>query len=82
MISTYSVAEYQESDKTVEVIYYDENEFEHKRTVNIPHLEDGSIDEQYFQEILEGQLRGVQKKATMGMITFTDPLAEVGITTD
>jgi len=79
MISTYIVAEYEPTDKTVEVTYIDENNFEHKRTVNIPHLEDGSVDENYFQEILDGQLRGVENKLKVGVITFTDPNESVGI---
>jgi hypothetical protein len=41
--------------------------------INIPHLEDGSIDEDYFNEILEGQLRGVENKAAIGVISFVDP---------
>jgi len=41
--------------------------------VNIPHLEDGSVDADYLQEILEGQLRGVENKAAIGVISFVDP---------
>ena len=37
------------------------------------------IDEEYFQEILEGQLRGVNSKIVVGAIQFVDPTAEVGI---
>ena len=77
MISTYIVAEYEPTDKTVEVTYINENDFEYKRIVNIPHFEDGSVDEEYFQEILEGQLRGVENKIKIGMIEFKDPNEEV-----
>lgn len=85
MISTYVVAEFQSTDKSVEVTYFDENNFEYKRHVNIPRFEDNSIDEEYFQEILEGQLRGVENKIKLGMIVFKDPnevlISPVGIGT-
>ena len=32
--------------------------------------------EDYLQEILEGQLRGVENKIAVGAITFVDPTAE------
>ena len=70
MISTYIVADFESNDKTVEVTYINEENFEYKRTINIPHLEDGSVDEDYFKEILEGQLRGVENKFKIGMIEF------------
>jgi len=79
MISTYTVAEYTADDTSVEVTYENAEGFVHKRNVNIPHLEDGSIDEEYFNEILEGQLRGVNNKITVGAIQFVDPAEEVGI---
>jgi len=73
MISTYTVAEYTIEDKNVEVTYVNSEGFIHKRNINIPHFEDGSIDEQYFQEILEGQLRGVNKQIAVEAISFVDP---------
>lgn len=79
MITTYTIAEYTAEDTSVEVTYENVEGFIHKRNVNIPHLEDGSIDEEYFQEILEGQLRGVNNKISVGAIQFVDPSAEVGI---
>ena len=73
MISTYIVAEFLPTDRSVEVTYVNENDFVYRRTINIPHLEDGSVDEVYFQEILEGQLRGVENKNKLEMIEFRDP---------
>lgn len=85
---TYTVGEYTDSDNSVEVTYTNSQGFVYKRQVNIPHLEIGqyaegesSIDQIYFQEILEGQLRGVINKVKMGLITFVDPNAPVGIAT-
>jgi hypothetical protein len=76
MISTYTVAEYTSDDTFVEVTYQNSEGFVHKRTINIPHLENGDIDQEYFAEILEGQLRGVNNKVAVGAITFTDPNEE------
>lgn len=70
MISTYIVADFESNDKTVEVTYINEENFEYKRSINIPHLEDGSVNEDYFKEILEGQLRGVENKFKIGMVEF------------
>lgn len=75
MITTYTVADYLESDRHVEVTYINDEGFVHKRMVNIPHLSDGSIDETYFGEILDGQLRGVNNKLVVEAITFVDPNA-------
>jgi hypothetical protein len=82
MAITYTVAEYTVEDRTVQVTFENSEGLVHKRTVNIPHNEDGSIDEEYFQEILEGQLRGVENKLRVGAVTFTEPTPEtVGILT-
>lgn len=64
-----------EEDATAQVIYTDETGFTHQRTINVPRLENGSVDEEYYQEILEGQLRGVHNKVAVNAITFTDPNA-------
>jgi hypothetical protein len=78
---TYEVSEYQEQDRQVEVTYTRTSDnYTYKRGVNIPHLEDGSVDETYFEEILEGQLSGVINKYKMGLIEFRDSNDEpVGI---
>lgn len=84
MITTYTVADYLETDNQVQVTYINDEGFVHKRMVNIPHLPDGSVDEVYFEEILEGQLRGVNNKLAVNAISFVDPNAteeSVGIGT-
>lgn len=75
MAITYTVAEYIKADSTVQVTFTDDNGFEHKRQVNLPKNSDGTIDEEYFAEILEGQLRGVENKLRVGAVAFTDPNA-------
>ena len=72
MSITYELGNYQSGDKTVEVTFTNEEGLIHKRMVNIPY-ENGSIDRNYFQEILEGQLRGVENKLKVGAISFIDP---------
>ena len=82
MAITYTVAEYAIEDRTVEVTFENSEGLVHKRIINIPHNEDGSIDEEYFQQILEGQLRGVENKLRVGAVTFIEPTPEpVGILT-
>jgi len=73
-ISTYQVAEYQAEDTSVQVTYTNDAGLCHIRTVNIPHIEDGSVDNDGFNEILEGQLRGVNNKVAVGVIQFVDPV--------
>lgn len=77
---TYTVADFDQATATsVEVTYTNaDTGFIHKRTVNIPRKPDGSgeFDAEYFAEILEGQLRGVQNKLNLGVIAFTDPANE------
>jgi len=76
MSITYEVANYAAEDTSVEVTYTNAEGHTHTRTINIPRLENGSVDADYLQEILEGQLRGVENKVAVGAITFVDPTAE------
>ena len=76
MSISYTVAGIGTGDTTVEVTYTNADSHEHKRTLNIPYLENGEIDTEYWQEILDGQLRGVQNKSSLGVISFVDPNAE------
>ena len=73
MAIAYTLAEYTAEDRTVQVTFENSEGLVHKRTINIPHNEDGSIDEEYFQQILEGQLRGVENKLRVGVVTFAEP---------
>jgi hypothetical protein len=70
---TFTIADYSEQDTQVEVTYFNEENFVHKRFVNIPHLSDGTIDNDYFNEILEGQRLNVINKERIGLISFKDP---------
>lgn len=79
MAIAYTFAGIGATDTTVSVTYTNDDGFTHERSINIPRLEDGSVDEEYYQEILEGQLRGVENKLKVGVISFTDPNASVGV---
>jgi hypothetical protein len=79
MITTYIVGEFEPSDRQVKITFVNEEGLIHERQINIPHLDDGSIDEEHFQEIIKGQLRGVENKIRIDVIKFTDPNENVGI---
>jgi hypothetical protein len=83
MITTYIVDEFEPTDRHVKITFKNDDGFIHERYINIPHLEDGSVDEDYFQEIIQGQLRGVENKVRVGAVSFVDPNQEnnVGIAT-
>lgn len=76
----YELGEYEETDRQVEVTYIRQSDdFIYKRHVNIPHLEDGSINQEYFNEILEGQLNGVINKSKIGIVEFVDPNSQIDL---
>ena len=76
MSITYELGNYTQDDQTAEVTYTNAAGYTHTRHINIPRLSNGSVDADYLQEILEGQLRGVENKVAVGVITFVDPTAE------
>ena len=73
IITSYTAAEISDGDKTVDVTYSNDAGFVYKRSVNIPRLENGSIDEDTYQAILKSQLAGVNNKLAVGIISFVDP---------
>lgn len=70
---TYEVPDNLEGKNYVTVVFKNEKGEIFTKSVNIPRNEDGSIDNDYFNHILEGQLKGVENKAKMGAITFIIP---------
>jgi hypothetical protein len=79
---TYTVAEYTSEETSVEVTFTNAEGLVHKRNVNIPRDASGSVDEEAFNDILEGQLRGVENKLKVGVVTFIDPNEIVTDTTE
>jgi hypothetical protein len=70
----YEVSDYEPSDKSVNVTFIRESdEYIYTRNVNIPHNLDGTVEEEYFQEVLARQLLGVIHKYKIGLIEFRDP---------
>ena len=76
MSITYTVADFVDTDTTVDVTYVNADSHEHVRTLNIPHLENGDVDTEYWEDILACQLKNVENKAALGVISFIDPNAE------
>ncbi len=70
---TYEVPKDLGEQKYVTIVYKNEDGKIFTKSVNIPRNEDGSIDEDYFNDILDAQLRGVENKWKVGSIEFSDP---------
>lgn len=66
---TYEHGEIGDSN-TVKVTYKNEDNETYEKIVNVPRNSDGTIDLEYFQNILEGQLLGVEHKLKLGLISF------------
>ena len=77
MAITYSVTPFTDTDNQAEVVYTNDQGFTHTRTINLPRDSDGNLIDDEYDEILEGQLRGVNNKASLGVISFVDPNAEI-----
>ena len=69
----YTMADPEEGQSQVEVTYTDTDGRSYKRSVNIPRFEDGTINEEYFDEILASQLAGVYNKRKVGVAVFKSP---------
>lgn len=73
---TYKVPEFNEEDVSVEVTYTNSSAETHTRTLFIPKNPDGTVNQAEWNNILESQLRNVENKATLGVISFTNPTVE------
>ena len=70
---TYEVPKNLGDKKYVTIVYKNQDGKIFTKSVNIPRNEDGSIDEEYFNQILDSQLKGVENKWKVGSIEFSDP---------
>jgi hypothetical protein len=77
MSITYSVTDFADTDTQAEVVYTNDQGFTHTRMINLPRDSSGALIQDEYDEILEGQLRGVTNKASLNVITFIDPNAEI-----
>jgi hypothetical protein len=71
----YTVAEFDDDARSVEVTYVDEDEYVYSRQVNIPRDESGQVNQEEFDQILHQQLLGVKNKKAVGVAVFKDPNA-------
>ena len=74
-ITQYEVGEIEADSTSVEVVYTNDEGLIYKRSVNIPRNSDGSVNQEYFDQILQGQLMGVNNKLKVGVAVFVDPNA-------
>ena len=75
MSITYALAEYTAEDSTVEATYTNADGHTHTRTLIIQKNEDGTINQDAWDDVLAGQLQNVINKSRIGVITFLDPNA-------
>lgn len=76
MTISYSYPELQEGQKTVTIRFTNDEGLEVSKVANIPYNLDGSRNVKYFQEILDGQLRSVEYKVSVGALEFGEPETE------
>ena len=77
MITTYKVFNYNIEDTSVEVLFENPDGLFYKRFVNIPHNEDGSVDESNFEKIIKEQINGLNNKLKLGIISLSSPIPEL-----
>jgi len=75
MSITYTLAEYTAEDSTVEATYTNADGHTHTRTLIIQKNEEGTINQDAWDDVLAGQLQNVINKSRVGVITFLDPNA-------
>ena len=75
MSITYALAEYTSDDATVEATYTNADGHTHTRTLIIQKNEDGTINQDAWDDVLAAQLQNVINKSRVGVITFLDPNA-------
>ena len=75
MSITYALAEYTSDDATVEATYTNADGHTHTRTLIIQKNDDGTINQDAWDDVLAGQLQNVINKSRVGVITFLDPNA-------
>ena len=61
-----------ENTSTAKITYTDDDGLIYKRDINVPKNKDGSINQEYLDEILYSQLLGVNNKRAIGVAVFKD----------
>jgi hypothetical protein len=76
MTITYTLSEFEPTDKQVKITFLNEEGLVHERHINIPHLEDGSVDETYLQEIIEVESTPIELTAETETAEPVEPTEE------
>lgn len=71
-ITEYAVSPFTDEEQQAEVVYTDDAGLIYKRFVNIPRLDDGSVDQGYFEDILQSHLLSINIKTQVGVVVFKD----------
>jgi hypothetical protein len=76
MSITHSYSEITPGQKSISVRFLNEEGLEHKKELNVPYNSDGSVNESYWNQIIEDQIRGIEHKLSLGVIEFGEPEPE------
>lgn len=69
MALTVEIPEIEEGQKQVDILFVNEEGLVHRKTVNVPRT-DGEVNQEMFDEIVEGQKRGIERKTLLGVLEF------------
>ena len=67
---TYELPSNIENKQYVDVTFVNKDNKVYIKTVNVPRLEDGSVNEDLFLEIIQSQISGINNKLLIGSIQF------------
>ena len=73
MSFTHSYPPLESGQKIVKIKFTNNDGLEFTKSVNVPYNPDGSLNESYLNEIIEGQVRSVAYKLSIGSIEFGEP---------
>ena len=76
MSFTHSYSPLEPGQKLVKIKFTNQDGMEFTKTVNIPYHSDGTLNELYFNEIIEGQIRSIAYKMSISSIEFGEPEPE------
>lgn len=69
---TYELPPIIENKQYVDVTFVNQFDKIYIKTINVPRLDDGSVNEELFLEIIQSQLSGINNKLLIGSIQFYD----------
>jgi hypothetical protein len=76
MTITYEVPIVPEGSESVQVTFTNKEGNIFVRGINVPRNIDGTVNTVAFTNVLEAQLRGIEYKVNLGVVTFTSPTTE------